>query len=55
MHELYFDSLQDLERAMASPQGREAGRLLQQMTSGRLTLFFADHKEDDLKNIRAYW
>jgi len=25
MHELYFDSLQDLERAMASPQGREAG------------------------------
>lgn len=55
MHELYFDSLQDLERAMASPQGREAGRLLQQMTAGRLTLFFADHKEDDLKNIRAYW
>ena len=55
MHELYFDSQQDLERAMASPQGREAGRLLQQMTAGRFSPIFADHKEDDLKNIRKYW
>jgi uncharacterized protein (TIGR02118 family) len=51
MHELFFDTLPDVERAMASPQGREAGRLLQRMTGGHLTLFFAEHKEDDLENI----
>lgn len=54
MHELFFDSLQQARSAMASPEGREAGRLIQQMTGGRMTLFFADHKEDDLDNIRRF-
>jgi hypothetical protein len=53
-HELFFDTLTDIEQAMISPQGREAGRLLQQMTGGHVTLFFAEHKEDDLENIRQY-
>lgn len=54
MHELFFDTLLEAEQAMASPYGRVAGGVLQQMTGGRLTLFFADHKEDDMVNIRKY-
>jgi uncharacterized protein (TIGR02118 family) len=52
VHELYFDSLDAAQRAMASPHGRSAGQLLQKMTLGRMVLFFADHKEDELENIR---
>ena len=54
IHELYFDSLEDAQRAMASDDGREAGRLLQQLTQGKMTLFFADHKEDLIENILKY-
>ena len=32
----------------------QTGRLLQQMTAGRLNLFLAEYKEDDLENIRKY-
>lgn len=54
MHELIFDTPEDARQAMASETGRSAGRILQLMTGGRVTLFFADHKEDDLENIRKY-
>ncbi len=54
MHELYFDSLEAAQIALTSPQGRAAGKLLQTMTHGRMVLFFADHKEDDLEHIRKY-
>ena len=54
MHELYFDTLQAAEQAMASQEGREAGQLLRRMTGGKMTLFFAEHKEDDLANIRKH-
>jgi len=54
IHEFYFDSIKEAEEAMASPQGVEAGKLLQTMTAGRFSLFFADHKEDDLENIRRH-
>jgi uncharacterized protein (TIGR02118 family) len=54
MHELFFDSLTDAQKALASSQGSAAGRLLQRMTGGRMTLFIADHKEDDLANIQHY-
>ncbi len=54
VHELYFDSLEAAQAAMASPPGRAAGRLLQIMTGGRMALFFAEHKEDDLENIRKF-
>ena len=54
MHELFFASRQDAEGAMSSPTGQAAGRLLQQITGGNLTLFFADYKEDDIENIRKY-
>jgi uncharacterized protein (TIGR02118 family) len=54
MHELFFDTLEEAQQAMASPQGQAAGRLLQTMTAGRMTFFIADHKEDDLSRIRQY-
>jgi uncharacterized protein (TIGR02118 family) len=54
VHELYFKSQKDAVRAMSSPEGREAGRTLQRITGGRISLFFADHKGDDLNNIRKF-
>ena len=54
MHELFFDTLAEAEQALALPQGQAAGKLLQQMTKGRMSLFFAEHKEDDLANILKY-
>jgi len=52
MHELYFDSLEAAQQAMGSEEGRQAGKVLQELSRGRMLLFFADHKEDDLENIR---
>jgi uncharacterized protein (TIGR02118 family) len=54
VHELYFDSLEAAQAAMTSPAGRAAGRLLQAMTGGRMALFFAEHQEDELENIRKF-
>ena len=54
IHELYFDSIEFTQAAMASPQGRQAGKHLQAITQGRVTLFFADHKEDDQENLMKY-
>lgn len=54
IHELYFDSLPAIQQALSSPEGRVAGKLLQSMTGGRVTLLIADHKEDSLENIQKY-
>lgn len=54
MHELFFDSLEELQSAMASPPGQQAGQVLQRMTGGRLALWVGDHNEDDLENIRKH-
>jgi uncharacterized protein (TIGR02118 family) len=54
MHELFFDSRSDAEKALSSPNGQAAGVLLQQMSGGEMTLFFADHREDDLANIQKH-
>jgi uncharacterized protein (TIGR02118 family) len=54
MHELFFDTLEDAQRAMLSDQGRQTGKILQEISRGRMTLFFADHKEDDLDNLRKF-
>lgn len=54
MHELFFDSLAEAEQALSSPQGKAAGRVLREITGGRMTLFLADHKEDSLDHIHAY-
>jgi len=52
VHELHFNSLQALEAAMRSEAGVNAGKVLQRITGGRFTLLFADHHEDDLKNMQ---
>jgi uncharacterized protein (TIGR02118 family) len=49
IHELYFDSKQDLIAAMGSPQGVAAGQCLVRITKNMpntVTLLFADHLED---------
>ena len=52
MHELFFDNPEAAQQAMGSPEGRQAGKVLQVLSGGRMALFFADHKEDDMDNIR---
>lgn len=54
VHELYFDTLEDLQAALASTLGQAAGRMLQFITEGKMTLLFAQHQEDDLENIRKH-
>lgn len=54
MHELFFETLEGAENAMASLQGRQAGALLQRMSGGQMTLFIADHKEDNIENLLKY-
>lgn len=54
MHELFFTSRAEAEKALSSPNGQAAGALLQQISNGKMTLFFADHREDDLANIRKH-
>jgi uncharacterized protein (TIGR02118 family) len=53
-HELFFESVIDIHNAMSSPEGKTAGGMLQRMTGGRMNLFIADHKEDDIENIRRF-
>ena len=38
VHELYFDTLSALQAGLASPSGKEAGRLLQELTGGSVNL-----------------
>lgn len=54
LHELFFDSLAAIQTAMSSSEGQAAGQVLQQITGGRVTLAIADHKEDNLENIRKH-
>lgn len=54
IHELYFDTQADLQTAMASPEGIAAGQIIQQLTEGQMTLLVAEHREDDIENLRKY-
>ena len=54
IHELFFDSLEALQAAMASPFGRQAGQELQRMTQGKVILLVGDLNEDEMENIRRY-
>jgi hypothetical protein len=54
MHELFFDNYADLENAMNSEPGKQAGRLIQRLTGSRMALFIAEHSEDSLENIHAH-
>jgi hypothetical protein len=52
VHELIFTDAQSAYNALSSPEGQAAGRTLQSITNGRVTLFFADHMEDTIENIQ---
>ena len=54
MHELFFEDQLALQKAMRSPEGLEAGQILQQITQGRMTLLLAEHREDDIENLKQY-
>jgi len=54
LHELFFETIDDIQQAMSSLEGQAAGGLLQKITAGNMSLVIADHKEDDLENIRRY-
>jgi uncharacterized protein (TIGR02118 family) len=47
MHELYFDDLQALKQALASPQGQEAGQALISLAGEHVSIYFAQHLEED--------
>lgn len=46
IHEVYFESLNTLKAAMASPQGVAAGQCLLRLAKKNATLLFAEHMED---------
>jgi hypothetical protein len=54
VHELFFETAEALYQAMASPPGQEAGQILQRITAGQMTLLIAEHREDQIENIRKY-
>ena len=45
VHELYFDSREDLEAALKSEAGQNAGQWLQSFTQGRFLLMIAKHMD----------
>jgi uncharacterized protein (TIGR02118 family) len=45
IHELYFDSREDLDVALNSEAGQKAGQWLQSFTQGRFLLLIAKHME----------
>ncbi len=54
IHELFFDTKRNLQNGMASPSGQASGRILQQITAGKMTLLIAGHREDSIENLRKY-
>jgi hypothetical protein len=54
VHELFFETLTDLQEAMQSPDGLLAGQIIQELTHGQMTLLVAEHREDDIENLRSY-
>jgi len=54
VHELVFGSQQALESALASEAGVAAGKILQSITGGAVSLLVAGHLEDSGENLRAY-
>jgi len=52
VHELVFESQQALEIGLASEHGVAAGKTLQQITGGAVTLLTAPHLEDSGENLR---
>ena len=54
VHELFFETLEDLQEAMRSSEGLATGQIIQQLTQGQMTLLVAEHREDGIGNLRQY-
>jgi len=54
VHELIFESRPSLEKALASEHGEAAGRALQKITGGGVSLMTAVHMEESGENLRGY-
>lgn len=54
IHELFFNTQDELRRAMSSPEGIAAGKMLQNITKGKVSLLFAQHLEDAYQNIAQH-
>jgi len=53
IHELYFDTADAVREALNSATGTEAGKTLQRITKGNVTLLLAEHQEDDPAHYAA--
>lgn len=54
VHELHFESQSALEAALASEHGTAAGKILQAITGGNISLLMAAHLEDSGENLRRF-
>lgn len=54
IHELFFETQQDLQNALDSPPGQAAGEILHQIAAGQLILLTAEHKEVTIEHLRNY-
>ena len=54
VHELLFDNQPALEKALASEHGVAAGRVLQKITGGAVSLMTAVHMEESGESLRRY-
>jgi len=52
IHEMFFDDQEAARKGLASKPGTEAGKVLQQITGGRITLLIAAHQEDTPENFQ---
>lgn len=55
IHELFFEDQEGLQNAMSSEEGLAAGQILQQITQGQMSLLIAEHREDEIENLKQYW
>lgn len=47
VHEFYFDNAESMRRAMTSPAGKKAGKILMSFAADIVSLYFAELWEDD--------
>ncbi|MEA2007650.1 MAG: hypothetical protein U9O54_00875 [Chloroflexota bacterium] len=52
VYEFFFPDKETLYRGITSPHGERAGQLIHEMTQGRATILTAEHREDEIENIR---
>jgi hypothetical protein len=49
-----FPDKNSLEKALVSKNGEKAGRIIHDLTGGKVTLVTADYQEDSLQNIHSF-